>query len=321
MIVNIPAVDELEDISLRLHFAAWADLLSVITEFDEVFEPNADNANIWAEEKELYFAACQPELQGICAVIQQSNEMALKARICAVSPYLLLLNADNKLSTQPRKIDFFSLRTLDAVDLPSTANTFCPTPLSDKFTQKYNSIRALRNSVVHVGKVNTAFSADELLHTLIFLYGELWPTRKWLADRVQYAGQTRRAFFHDGRWNSAHAMVMNELPEAYALFTNNEFKSLFGKPKSARRYICHECSYQATTKGGRPDPDRCQTAWLENNTHLTCRMCAETFKVVRTPCSKPGCKGNVIGGNDDDYVGMCHTCGEGNDGSPGNPKQ
>lgn len=207
-------------------------------------------------------------------------------------------------------MEFFSLRTLDAVDLPSTANTFCPTPLSNKFIQEYNSIRALRNSVVHSGTASEAFSADGLLHTLIFFYQELWPARKWLADRVEYAAQTRLAFFHDGRWNSAHAVVMNEIPDAFALFTNSEFLLLFGKPKSRRRYICHDCSYEATTKGGRPDPDTCQTAWLNDDRHLTCQMCAETFKVARSPCKEPDCKGNAIGDNNDDYVGMCHTCGE-----------
>jgi hypothetical protein len=47
---------------------------------------------------------------------------------------------------------------------------------------------------VHAGKASKAFSADELLHTLIFLYLELWPRRRWLADRVEYAAQTRLAF-------------------------------------------------------------------------------------------------------------------------------
>jgi hypothetical protein len=309
MITNIPAPDELENIALRLHFSAWSDLLSVATDFDQVFEPNDDDLHMWVEEKEGYAEACQPELQSICAVIQQSNEMALKARICAVSPFLLLLNTENKLSTQPTDVDFFSLRTLDAVDLPSTANTFCPTPLSEKFIQEYNAIRALRNSVLHAGKTSKAFSADELLHTLVFLYRELWPTRKWLVDRVEHAAQTRLAFFHDGRWNSAQAVVLNELPDAYAMFTNSEFKALFGKPRTARRYICHECSYQGTTKGG--GHPHCPTAWLDDETHLTCRMCSETFKVARSPCKEDDCKGNVIGDNEDDYVGMCHTCGEG----------
>ena len=98
MITNIPTPEELENISLRLHFSAWADVLSVITDFDAVFEPSSGNENTWAEEKESYVEACQPELQSICAIIQQSNEMALKARICAVNPYLLLLNTENKLS-------------------------------------------------------------------------------------------------------------------------------------------------------------------------------------------------------------------------------
>jgi hypothetical protein len=213
-------------------------------------------------------------LQSICAVIQQSNEMALKARIWAVSPYLLLLNADNKFSTMPKSVEFFSLRTLDAIDLPSTANTFCGTPLSYNSLQAYNSIRALRNSVIHTGKTDKAFSAEELLHTLVFLYHELWPTRLWLVDRVAHAVRTRLGFFHDGRWISAHSVVMEEIPSAFALFTNSEFKALFGKSKTTRRYICHSCFEEATTKGGPPDIDQCQTAYLEDSTYLTCRMCA-----------------------------------------------
>lgn len=310
MITNIPTPDELENIALRLHFSAWAELLSVITDFDQVFEPVEGDPDYWRDEKTEYIDACQPELQSICAVIQQSNEMALKARICAVSPYLLLLNTENKFSTTPKSVDFYSLRTLDAVDLPSTANTFCTKPLSDKFLQEYNSIRSLRNSVVHAGKVDKAFSAEELLHTLIFLYRELWPDRQWLVDRVEYAAQTRLAFFHDGRLNSAHSVVMSEVPDAFTVFTNSDFKALFGKSKSARRYICHECFYQATTKGGPPDAATCQTAWLEDETHLICKMCEKTFKVSRVECTSHECKGNVIGDNSDGFVGTCHTCGE-----------
>lgn len=78
MITNIPTPAELEDIALRLHFSAWAELLSVLTDFDQVFEPGADNPNMWADEKEGYVEACQPELQSICAVIQQSNEIMNK---------------------------------------------------------------------------------------------------------------------------------------------------------------------------------------------------------------------------------------------------
>lgn len=311
MITNIPTPDELENIALRLHFSAWATLLSVIKDFDQIFEPAEGDPDYWRDEKAGYIDACQPELQSICAVIQQSNEMALKARICTVSPYLLLLNTENKFSTTPKSVDFYSLRTLDAVDLPSTANTFCAKPLSDKFLQEYNSIRSLRNSVVHAGKVDKAFSAEELLRTLIFLYLELWPNRQWLVDRVKYAAQTRLAFFHDGRYISAHSVVMSEVPDAFTFFTNRDFKALFGKPKSTRRYICHACFYQATTKFGSPDATICQTAWLDDETHLTCKMCEETFKVARVKCTSHECKGNVIGDNSDDFVGLCHTCGEG----------
>ena len=310
MITNIPTPNELEDIALRLHFSAWAALLSVVTDFDEYFPPNEAGHAFWESERSEYLDACQPELQSICAVIQHSNEMALKARICAVSPYLLLLNTENKFSTLPKSVDFFSLRTLDAIDLPSTANTFCDKPLTDKFLQTYNAIRALRNSVVHAGKTDKVFNAEELLHTLVFLHHELWPTRRWLVDRVHYAAQTRVGFFHDDRWSSAHSVVMSEIPDTFALFTNSEFRALFGKPKTTRRYVCHSCFYEATTKGGPPSYEHCKTAYLNGSTQLICLMCSGNFKVVRTQCSAEGCKGNVIGDNADDYVGMCHTCGE-----------
>jgi hypothetical protein len=67
----------------------------------------------------------------------------LKARIVAVSPYLLLLNNDMSLSGTATSIEFASLRTLDAVDLPKVVNALTSTPVSDAYKQRYTQMQPI----------------------------------------------------------------------------------------------------------------------------------------------------------------------------------
>jgi hypothetical protein len=103
---------------------------------------------------------------------------------------------------------------------------------------------------------------------------------------------------------------MYELPYNLKLFSKSEFKLLFGHDKNTKRYLCHVCIYNATTKGTLPgDLIDCKTAFLgESKKSLHCVMCGGEFRVVRERC--PYCGGSVIADNGDDYVGECHVCGE-----------
>jgi len=308
VIVNIPTAENLNMLALRLHFGAWSDLLSMKTQFEDVFP--GDSANDWSTERAEYFTYCQPELQSICTMIQQSNELALKGRICQVSPFLLLLNSNPPFSTVPNEIDFATLRTLDAVDLPAAVNSLCPLKLSDKVVQTYNQVRSTRNQIAHLGTTDRQFLPDDLLHLLVAQYRELWPSRAWLQDRVEFAAQTRTAFFHDGRYTSAHMIAMEELGSTFEVLTKSEFKGLFGRDKSKRRYKCHDCIYQASTKYFDPSDGACKTAFLEpTGDSLWCAMCGKVMGVLRAKCPHGGCEGDVIA-KDGDYAGQCHTCGE-----------
>jgi hypothetical protein len=89
VITNIPTPESLEDIALRLYFSAWSSLINIRSQFDSVYDPGAEEMGPpidWADEWNEYLVACQPELQSICTQMQQSNELALKAKICSVSP-------------------------------------------------------------------------------------------------------------------------------------------------------------------------------------------------------------------------------------------
>ena len=103
---------------------------------------------------------------------------------------------------------------------------------------------------------------------------------------------------------------MEELPDVYAKLSPAQFRKLFGHSKCERRYLCHACVYAANTKVA-PDFSECKTAFLDKaGAHIHCIMCGKDYKITRKNCKQHGCKGTVVGDNDDDYAALCHTCGE-----------
>lgn len=312
MIVNMPTPQALDDVALRLYFSAWSSLIRIRSDFDETFEPGHDphpTKGQWQEEWTEYIQGYQPELQAVCTVIQQSNELALKAKICAVSPYLLLLNSDPKFSTKAHDIEFSELRTIDAVDLPASVNSLCATSLSDEYIQAYNEIRSLRNKIAHLGHAGHNFDPEELLDLLIRQYIELWSDRPWLKDRVSFASRTGSAFFHDGKYSSAEADVMYELRWTLAAIKKSAFKKLFGIGKTTRRYLCHPCIREGSTRFHEVDLSQSKTAFLKDNSTLHCLMCGKDYEVKRQDCIMEDCKGNVISESEYNGCDVCHTCG------------
>lgn len=314
MIVSAPTADELNDVSLRLYFSAWSSLIEIWSDFELTFEGfGPGKSSAWKDEWQDYLVASQSEMQSIFSIVQHSNELALKAMICEVSPYLLLIGNDLKLNVNPSTdLRFTDFRTIDAVDLPAAVNNFCPRKLTQQFVQTYDDIRGFRNKFVHLGHSDRRFDPFELLHSLIAIYSELWPQRNWLRDRVDFASEERKAYFSDGKHFSVHADIMYEQEYNIELFTKSEFKTVFGEEKSRRRYFCFDCLDEATTGWSDFDRETAKTAFISrsDNQQIRCAMCETSFIVERIPCSQDGCKGNVIGANSDEHDGRCHTCGE-----------
>src|ERR1700741_1495595 len=124
MLKNIPSPDSMEQVSLRLYFTAWVHVNDILIDLLQVEDDSK-------EVNELILRA-QPDLQLSYTLIQQSQEIALKAKICAVSPFLLLFGSDVR--TWPKSdADFTQFRTLDASDLVKVANTVCPHSIITRF--------------------------------------------------------------------------------------------------------------------------------------------------------------------------------------------
>jgi hypothetical protein len=299
----VPTAEGLSETAFRLYYSAWHSLLEIYRDFHGHYEGVGGYEEEWAE----YISGSQSELQSIFVVLQQSNELELKARICGVSPYLLLSRNESKLSAKPKDVDFSEFKTIDAVDLPGAVNTFCPTPISDRYITLYNEIRLNRNKISHLGQVTEQFTIAGMVECIATQFIELWPGQGWLKQRLRFASKTRESFFHDGRYHSAEAVVMMELEYIDKLFSPAQFKSLIGFPKKGKRFICHHCIDAASTKYYTPDPGECATALLKAD-RICCFMCGEAYRVKRAPCVS--CSSDVIGDNEDEYVDLCHSCGE-----------
>lgn len=309
MIINVPTYETLNEIALRLYFSAWFNVIWIKPDFKRIYDSGSDPNEDWKQEWEEYIEACQPEFQSACALVQQSNELALKARICQVSPYLLILRTDTKFSTTPKDVDFAEFRTLDAVELPAAVNSICSSELSDKFIQSYNEIRSLRNRIAHIGDAGRLFTPEELLHLMVQEYHELWKDRSWLHDRLEFASRTRSGVLHDNKYTSAHMEIMHEWSTVRAFLTKSEYKKLFGIEKSKRLYLCFECFENADTRYADLDVSKSKTGFLNSNgSSIECLMCRNTHAVDRVLCKF--CKGNVLGVAGSDYFGRCHSCGE-----------
>jgi hypothetical protein len=303
MIINVPTSEDLNRAALRLYFTAWASLMEIAADFELEYP---EDSGEWSQEKTEYLDCCQSDLQSCCTLMQQSNELALKARIAEVSPFLLLFRNDRKLRVKPEDVDFSDLRTLDAYDLPRAVNSFCAHPLNETFIADYEFVRGLRNKIIHLGSVDQQFEPDALLKLMIRQFIELWPGRGWLAERLKYARSSRSAFFDDGKWRSAEGDVLSELEKTFTRFTKSEFKRLIGFEKSERRYLCPSCVYDSHIRNTGIDLSECRSAFLIIDAGVVrCAMCEQDYQVTREICEIYECNGDVIS------KGMCLTCGEG----------
>ena len=316
MILNVPTAEELTEVALRLYFSAWGMLADISNEFENL--DATDQVILYDDEdggeeamKADYKKQSQHDLQTICTLLQQANEIALKAEICKVSPYLLLVNSDMKFRASNTEVEFSELRTIDAVDLPQAVANMANKKLSDDFVRQYNQLRSLRNGLVHLGRSTQSLDPQQLLDIAIAQYVELWGDRSWLADRLEAFENSRQSFFHDYKYMSPHMLAMQEWINVKDLFKKSQYKKIFKHEKNKRRYLCLPCVNAAATRYSSFSNEDAGTAYLnpDDNT-VTCLMCNETHPVKREKCDCDGCKGNVVS-IDERYEDVCHTCGEG----------
>ncbi|MGF7151888.1 hypothetical protein FHS96_005556 [Sphingomonas zeicaulis] len=223
-----------------------------------IASPRPRGEDLWAEERAEYLRGAQEDLHAILAVVQRSNELALKARNAAVSPFLLI-DGDIPFSVRARDIDFAALRTRDAAELPEAVNSLTATILPDRYVQRYGALRVRRNRYAHLGNTDVVLYPVRICGDLINQYIDLWPNRPWLRDRVEMIALGRRDYFDDKHWSSRQE-VMFGMGYEWPFIAPRAFRTLFGVKKSAFRFACHACHDDWAVSRNGPFPGTAPTS-------------------------------------------------------------
>lgn len=315
MIVNLPTPTALETSALKLYFRAWEEVKHVVVDFDSTnggevsdWRQNPDDDQ-YVSERADYIEESQDDLHAALSIIQQSNELALKARIAAVSPYLLLLNNDIPSKGAAQEIEFSGLRTLDAVDLPRAVNNLTASPVSDAYIRHYSYLRQKRNSYAHLGHTGAPLHPIDLCKLMVEQYIFLWPKRAWLQDRVDCLTQSRLGFFDDKNWSPKH-YIMSSLDYDLALIPTDNFKKLLGVKRSNVKFGCFKCQDDWAVSRHGPSIVEAPTSYYKNaESVIYCLICDEAFPAIRKDCDF--CAGPFrvpdlasLG------AGHCYSCGE-----------
>jgi len=315
MIVNLPTSDALSTTALKLYFRAWQGIVDALLEFDESYQvpvnlwlgPDDDN---YADERAEYLQTAQEDFHASASIAQQANELALKSRIVAVSPFLLLLNNDVNLSSAAPQIEFATLRTLDAVDLPKAVNALTSEPVSDNYRQRYGQMRIQRNQYTHLGDTSATLDPISMCSGLIDQYLELWPGRAWLSDRVAFT-YVREGFF-DGKHWSPRQSIMHLMEYDRSLIPAARFKQLFGVKKAEVKFGCFRCQDDWAVRRNGPGVQEVSTAFYNKSEKaMHCLICNADFEAILEACV--ACGGKFAAPSEANYgAGQCFSCGEPN---------
>jgi hypothetical protein len=313
VIENVPSADELRSISLRLYFKAWADTVGIITEWEEygsfLLDEAEDEDDDHSREWHAYIEAAQSDLQAIYTLIQQSQEIGLKATICEVSPFLLLKRSDVRPIDPVSGVwDFTDFPTIDPSELVRVHNIFCSTTLSKEFQTQYEEIRRNRNKISHLGIYRERIDPDVIIDILRRHYDELYQGRRWMEDRLHFATLHRWVGYGDEDFNERTALF-NELWLLLPRLSDEQFKWMMGHDRAEPRYICHHCAYDANLGTAQPYANDVPTAYrVEDKLAVECVICNKRYAIKPAKCPRDSCHCEFQSA-EDRFEGQCMECG------------
>lgn len=329
MIQNVPNGGELEQTAIRLYFTAWEHIVDVTVPllesqsetvaiigrtltpqaYQHVYEGHLISETTLAESTDRlneYLDKAQPDLQLCYALTQQAMEIALKARICAVSPFLLLLGSD--IRTWAREnADFSEFRTLDAADLIRVVNAVCQTPMSEQFATEFDAIRKGRNQIQHLGSFRNKIDPLAAVDILIDSWEELFPGRRWLNEMFSVVISSQYSVVKDEKFNDTTTMLMR-INDLSKFVSKRQRRKLLGIVDGVRTFRCWHCYDEAYYREFETEDDSIDTAhWNDERSEIHCVLCETVFQTVDQECINPACNSRIVieGG---DYNGYCALC-------------
>ena len=298
MIVDIPSSADFQAAGINQIYLAWQIAMQALLDLERAIEYGADDD---AETKTIYWKRSQPALANAYSLIQQGMELALKGRIAAVSPLLLIGNpGDWPGRAATSEVSFGEFRTLDAADLVKVHDSIAAPRFDENFKVFWEGVRRERNKIMHSATSKT-FDPADVVHAILTAVEVLFSEKPWSLWLLEMEKEGRLAAlgFNDDVQND----VMWQVEAALKHLSSADGRRYFGFDAKRRAYICPHCYYAANRDWQEDWPHLAQlTTKARGATQLSCTVCKTVTEVLRTPCDESDCKGNVIA------EGICLTC-------------
>lgn len=295
MITDIPSPDAYQKTALSLLNLAWESSLELSVALAEAKDGDPDAV----EEKE-YWAACQTQLTTAIALIQQAMEFTLKAKIAAVSPYLLIAGPpkDWPKDCHKKDVPFADFYAIDAQELIRAHDTVATDRLPDRVKVLFEDMRKIRNSIMHTVDSRLRVEVPQVVLAILeFAEWAIGPHR-WTQERRRLIEESPNSIAYASFSDHSTYLVARELLNTVEILQPADVERLFGFDKKQRRYICPGCATECADDGIEPN-----LAFLKPNdptsTNVHCYICDHDYAVFRQDCSDPSCKGNVIESGDE----------------------
>jgi len=302
MIKEIPTTQDFNETAEQLLMSAYNNVYSLVVdyfEWEEDFDPTA------------YWQAEWYTLTAAYALAQQATEFFIKARICAISPYLLISNAHLPKASDKKDISFSEFRTIDAQYLIKMHDTVFNERLDDRFKQKYDTMRKIRNKVIHTVDKSLPVEYSDLIETILYIHkifgtGVNWLNCQFLEIEISKDGIVD--YNKQEHESQERLAIYSELSVLDRILSPSKLKEYFDYNKNDSSVDCPSCveviafskfqDYEWNNQKYKPFKPI-------SNSENYCIICLYQGSIISSTCSEDGCDGTLI----DKASQVCLECG------------
>jgi hypothetical protein len=286
MIVGVPDHHILKETAIGWMNFAWDTAIDEARSFQDVESlydgiEQEHGADVAQTAIAKHWRAKQLALNNAFSLLQQSLEIALKARIAEVSPFLLIAG-DPRSWPKPKDgsnlIDFSSFRTIDAVQLCGAVNTVSAVSLSKEFAEFYDRLRQSRNKIAHLNASAIIIEVKSLLVDILTAQKHLFPDVRWTIFRYEYLRSTEQYDDKDNLFSGddyTFDVMGSEANTALQALDSQCLKQFYFFDDSKNAYRCPHC-----LEGRNESDDEREFVQFAGPDNMQCIVCLSSYSVA-----------------------------------------
>jgi hypothetical protein len=286
MIVGVPDHHILKETAIGWMNLAWDSAIDEARQFQDaefLYEDieKEHGADVAKAAIEKHWRAKQLLLNNAFSLLQQCLEIALKAKIAEVSPFLLIAGDPRtwpKAKDGTNIIDFSNFRTIDAVQLCGAVNTVSATPLSKEFTEFYDRLRQSRNKIAHLNASAIIIEVKSLLVDILTAQKHLFPDVRWTTFRNDYLRSTEQFDDKDNLFSGddyTPDVMAREVHTALQALDSDHLQEFFIFDDSEEAYRCPHC-----LAGRNESDDEREFVQFAGSDRMQCILCLSSYTVA-----------------------------------------